>query len=626
MFFTNSGIKRTFYCQTGNFQFGADILLDNYVGSLNFGISGSGAADPININFLLSGGKIIDQNGKFLTTYSTNNSVQISGNVTSGFYDIFVNQTPILYGNSKPTGIYNYFYLNPQNVNCAYNFYVNGADPNLLVTNVEFFTGATGAAGQIINESILPLRIYSGGLSNFSSNSQISLSGLFTGDLYNVENFYIIPNGQGSLGNYSGNLQLTTNAGILNYPLQIIITGTSGAAGQILNLNGLNVISAGQNQSYTANIVTTSGAGYNLAVSLSYVTGSGDFYETISVSNFYTGGVTGFILNNGFLTQFVTGSGSGFGGELNNLATGLTSGFINGNLQYSTGTFTWPYNLFISGYGTGNNYSGIGTGFYNYIFTGTILTGSGTYYQDGPTLVNQNNIQAVGPTGYIHGTGAIYYNAPANFDKLYVANNSVAILNNFSYFGITGLVNYLNNNTGIHLVTAITDNINTVTLSGIYGINTDVSLLVDNSNVGNMAVSGPMLLGGMDLGIGNNLISVGNLTGCINNVFTGSGNYSQAASGTLTGFGNVLNYTKTFTGSWDLLTGRPFFQADYFQNNFYNSVATIYQNNYPTFYSNSTAFINVIYTNIWDSNPDVALLTVSGVNTNLVQNILITGN
>lgn len=627
MFITSSGIKRSFYCQTGQFQFGVDIILSgSNSGVLNFGLSGSGVK---NINFLLSGGKIIDNNGKFLSTYSTNNQLTISGNINPGSYDILVDKEPILYNNSRQTGIYNYFYISPKNISCSYNLFINGQVPNLSVSNINCFTGNRIATGYIINTGNLPVRIFSGQFTNISSSLPFSLSGLFTGDLFSSGKFYILPSGGNSAGFYTGNIQLTTNAGILKYPIQINITGSPLTIASFININGLNNIGSNTSQFYTTNIISNISTGLPVKISLSYSSGTGNFFGFIPV---ITGrkniAISGFIFNSGLITQFLTGIGTGQGGFLNNVATGFSSGIITGFPQFATGfNLVWSVPVFFSGYGTGKLFSGIGTGLASIPVTGSITGLSGTYVYNGNVNAKLNNLFSLGPTGFKHGTGAIFYNSPLTFDKLYVNDPNTAIVNNFTYVGLTGLNNYLNNNTGIHLVTSITDNINQITLSGLYGGSTNVSLYVDSSNMGTMSVSNSSLIGGLDLGIGQKLVPVGRSSGYINTILTGSGFYTQHTTGYLYGSGKLLNYIKTFTGSWDLSTGSSTFnQLDYLSRSFFNTNKSVYQNNFPVNYRNSTAYMKINYNNIYDSIPDVALLTVSGLNTNnILAQILITG-
>ena len=150
---------------------------------------------------------------------------------------------------------------------------------------------------------------------------------------------------------------------------------------------------------------------------------------------------------------------------------------------------------------------------------------------------------------------------------------------------------------------------------------------------GTTTFSNPTLIGGYDFGIplitGNlNVVCSGGVTGFINTIFTGSGYYSGILSFQIRGTGVVLNYSKSFTGCWDLLTGIPFRQVDYLARGFYNPGATKtgYLNNYPTYYNYGTETIKVTYNNPYDSFNDIALLTITGSGFPTGLNMIISGN
>lgn len=381
MFSTNTGIKRSFYSQTGDFQFRAELMIDSLFGGLNVGVSGVGSGNSsINLNYFCNSGKILDNNSRFVGVYYPNEPFSISGNIKSAQYDYFINDFPVAYGTQKTSGTYNSLYLQPQNVNCDYNFFINGESPNLTINSINCFSGAAAGTGFIVNNN-LPVTIYSGIFTNFSDNLPFSFSDIFTGRLNTNESgiFYVYPN-ENSVGLYTGNLQLITNGGVLIYNTNINITGSPASPEYSFNLNGLSTIVKNNTQLYTSNIICPSGSGIPIVVSLDYTSGSGSFFTT-------------------------TGA---------------------------TGTFTWPYNLLITGYGTGWGFSGLGTGMYPAIITGTILAGSGTYSYSGFWTGNQSPIIQTGGvislitsgnvTGYLNhtftGSGAYIKSLTGNWNLL----------------------------------------------------------------------------------------------------------------------------------------------------------------------------------------------------------------
>lgn len=275
MFYTSTGIKRSFYNQTGNFQFESELVIDSLLGGLNVGISGSSNNIPIKINYFCNSGKIWDNNSRFVGVYSPGVSFIISGNITSNYYDYFIDNNPVSYSNPKNTGFYNNFYINPININCGYNIYINGETPNLSISDINCFTGQSSGTGYIVNNG-LPVTIYSGSFTNLPDNMPFSFSDIFTGLLNNGGSgaFYIYPN-ENSVGLYTGNLQLVTNGGILNYNSNINITGDPLISVYDFNLNGVNTISVNTSQLYISNVECSSGSGIGIVFSLSYFSGIG---------------------------------------------------------------------------------------------------------------------------------------------------------------------------------------------------------------------------------------------------------------------------------------------------------------------------------------------------------------
>jgi len=626
---TTSGIKFSFFNQTGDYQFNANLNFDSLLGYANIGVSGlsqSGLNGATTLNFLYTSGKILDSSGRFVGSYKNGDITKIAGNVIDNKYDIFINDTPISFGNYKTTGTYNYFYINPTNLSVDYNLLINGTKPSISLIDINCFSGDKEGTGYLVNNS-LPVIIYSGGFSNFA-NMPFTISGIHTGTLFQTGSYYVLPTDGNSVGNYTGNLQLLTNGGLLEYTTVINITGTPIIESYSFNLNGDNTIYDGMTNLYISNIQSIISPVPMLA-SLEYINGSGTFYTGINVLTGWAGSITGAITGSGLIIQYKSEIGTGIGGQLNNTGSGLATGYVTGVFAYATGDFTWPLSIIITGYGTGFNYSGVGTGAYSAQITGTILTGSGLYYTNKTFTGNLTPIYSIGHTGFVRGTGRIFYNTPSNFDKLYIYNTNFAIVNNFHYTSLPTLTSYLNSNTGTHYVTAIDDTINTITLSGLYNADlnsTNINISLDDTNLGDMSLSGPNLSGGQLIGVGRDLITTGQVTGFINNTFTGSGNYVCTGAGNLLGTGVIVDHIKTFTGTWNLFTGDIFAPLDYRYNSYYNAEKNKYYNSYPEYLMNSTMISQVQYTNSADTLIDTVKLTISGYNLGSGLEFFITGN
>ena len=638
MYSTSTGIKKSFYSQTGNFQFQADLLVDSLLGGVNLGVSGLKSGNiPTVINYFCNSGKIFDNNNKFVGAYTPDETFSISGNIKSGRYDYFINNNPISYNNYKDTGTYNYFYINPNYISCDYDLYINGEQPNLSVTNITCFTGDYAGTGYIINNR-LPLIIYSGEYSNFSTNLSFGYSDIFTGQLNIGESgaFYIYPTSE-SAGLYTGKMNLFTNGGTLFHNTVINITESPVNTNDYnFNLNGLDYIIQNNTQLYTSDVEALFGSGIPIVVSLEYYSGSGNFYTNIDIISGFSRQISGYIFNSGYLISgnSVTGIGTGSGGYLNNTATGFVSGYFSGNLQYATGSFTWPYSLNVTGYRTGINYSGIATGFHNMIVSRTINSGSGTYNYNGLLTGNSTqNLYNVSGTGFIYPTGKIYYGFPQPSDLVSITavNPGFPSMSNAyydsTYYTIDELVDYIN---ASNIATGFKDTPNTIMITGLYpdSITQQTLLTIDPFNAGTMTVSDYYLVGSVDLGVGQSVFS-DNLpvTGYIANYkFTGSGVYYQNISGYISGSGNIIDYAKTFTGSWNLFTGQGEDQVNYYSGGLYNIEKNKYlDTDHPVYYTDSTAIINVEYINPYDSLSDIAILKVSGLNLNTGISLYITG-
>ena len=638
MYSTSTGIKKSFYSQTGNFQFQADLLVDSLLGGVNLGVSGLKSGNiPTVINYFCNSGKIFDNNNKFVGAYTPDETFSISGNIKSGRYDYFINNNPISYNNYKDTGTYNYFYINPNYISCDYDLYINGEQPNLSVTNITCFTGDYAGTGYIINNR-LPLIIYSGEYSNFSTNLSFGYSDIFTGQLNIGESgaFYIYPTSE-SAGLYTGKMNLFTNGGTLFHNTVINITESPVNTNDYnFNLNGLDYIIQNNTQLYTSDVEALFGSGIPIVVSLEYYSGSGNFYTNIDIISGFSRQISGYIFNSGYLISgnSVTGIGTGSGGYLNNTATGFVSGYFSGNLQYATGSFTWPYSLNVTGYRTGINYSGIATGFHNMIVSRTINSGSGTYNYNGLLTGNSTqNLYNVSGTGFIYPTGKISFGVPESNDLVSITavNPGFPSMDNAyynsTYYDIDGLVDYIN---ASNIATAFKDTSTTIMITGLYpdSITQQTLLTIDPTNLGTMTVSDYYLVGSVDLGVGQSVFS-DNLpvTGLIANYkFTGSGVYYQNISGYISGSGNIIDYTKTFTGSWNLFTGQGEDQVNYYSGGLYNIEKNKYlDTDHPVYYTDSTAIINVEYINPYDSLSDIAILKVSGLNLNTGISLYITG-
>ena len=621
----STSFKRGFYSQTGNFQFSSTVQLTSNYNSLEFGLSGSGQS---NINFLLSNGKVYDASGRFVEVYNANDIVNISGNCTQYSYDYFINGYPLAYGLSKSFGIYDHFYFKNNGVTGGYDFIINGQQPKLTVNNIVCNSGDSSVVGSIVNMD-LPVNIYSGVLTNYTSGSltgqsSFGFSGVPTGILTYSENFaiYPLPN---STGINSGTLRLYTNGGNFDYPFQINISGTQTSNFSI-DLSGPNTISNGRHNNYTSSII----ADYYIpiSVSLQYISGSGEWYTNIPISSGYFGNIISGITGSGIATQYVTGFGSGFGGFYNLMATGLASGIISG-LAYATGDFIWNYpNIIYTGLGYTSyiqNYTGYYTGVYSSNYTG-LFSGLGTGITPAPyTGYYSNNYTGnyidVGLTTNYSGQYTGFYTG------MYTGMTTGISTGQSGYYYGEYTGQYTGCYTGSYIETFISNGTGLISSNLISGTILNGSGYYNyNGNIYSN-YSPVYSVGNTYLPTGTPLTLFKNSTGKLVNTFTGvNSGISIPVSGNIYGSGNVLNYTKNLTGIWDLTTGAIGQSVDFRQSGWYSGGKYINPPMYSPSFLNGILLSNITYTNNYDTNHDIVLLTISGYGTNSSVNITITGN
>src|SRR3990167_5101692 len=130
-------LRRSIADQTGNAAFALNVTLSNSSGICNFGLSGG-----ITLNYLMQSGKIYDNSSNFIGSYTPGLYNYVSGVVAPTTHDLYLDSQPVYFGQPKPTGKINYFYINPQNVSATYDLFVKGTLPVYTnSTSITFITG-----------------------------------------------------------------------------------------------------------------------------------------------------------------------------------------------------------------------------------------------------------------------------------------------------------------------------------------------------------------------------------------------------------------------------------------------------------------------------------------------------
>lgn len=384
-----SGYKqRNIYTQNDIFQYQFNPSLSNTSGRCDFGFSGQSGV----INWKLESGRIFDYNNNYLFSYQANSEVLISGSLSSGSNDFWVNNNPIYIGQQKTGNNYNYFYINPSNVTVDFNLFINGNVPDYSYSVFDTYYSGELLTLNFVNQSNYPITIFSGATSNpnFSvvNATGISIAGNSTGVIYLAASGFSpflqdIP------------LDFYTNFGDFSFLFNGSGVPFDDSEFYILLGPENSIVNQGTTATYTTNFFNTSGA--NLNVTLTYVSGAtGNYYVDVTTTGLITGqNVSGYIIGSGYLGGFATGYVSGF-----NALTGWESGLASGAVTqffYASGSLNSGYNLRIDALGSGNIQANItGTGYGVFTFQGWVspsnnlmqvggASGPGTGISDGIT-------------------------------------------------------------------------------------------------------------------------------------------------------------------------------------------------------------------------------------------------
>lgn len=595
---SNSLIKRSIYPQTGNCSFIFTGNVVNTTGRFKIGFSGN-AGDYF---ILLESGKILDKNNDFLGAYNSFVDFGLKYELSSGAYNVFINETPVKLAAQKPTGVIDYFYTwREDNSEIIFDVSIFGdSKPSLTISEVGYLlnTGQDVVSGLFRNNSIFPIKLF-----DMESDSVALTLVKPTGQIYS--DAYFLYSGDFASASLEYPIETIFYTNYQNYevdfriidlrqsPLYILlnesqINSGENINGQILNNIYYNNYSGDQLFSFNS----------DFTVSLEYVSGSG-----LNIDASYTGTTaviataSGIIIesgNIGFVYMAASGDGSRTGFVV---ATGEVA-------QYATGQFSRDYIIRASGIGTGVGYTGLCESYLTGSVNFTIYSGSGTY-----TFINHqisrpwNSGNSIYYQGYVKATGSINLASAGNTDVIYVGLSGTPIIKSYQYFDASGLAAYLSG-APAHGVTPTLSG-DTVLLSYSLADNGNGWLLSGSEcNVGTIVLSDNFLTGGSNIGV-TGLPVIPNLyqTGYLNAIYTGSGFYTNTASGN---YPFNFQYTKEFTGFWSLLTGETEFDLVVINKNQPNIISTT-----SILKPNSLLSIRVDHASD-DANTDYATLRISG--------------
>ncbi len=152
--------RRNFYTQSGNYGFVMTANVDTTTGAYHFGLSGNGGV----LDFKLESGRIY-WGDQYLHHYRSYEDFTIEAQFTSGHANILKNDSPLVYGEPKPTGYFDYFYFTRASANMGGEFAVEisgNTTPTYSITPQGYLvsSGQNAVTGWFINQSAFPIRVF----------------------------------------------------------------------------------------------------------------------------------------------------------------------------------------------------------------------------------------------------------------------------------------------------------------------------------------------------------------------------------------------------------------------------------------------------------------------------------
>lgn len=553
MQFTGSQLisKRNFYTQNSNFGANIGFSVDSPSTRYEFGFTGQNK-----VSIVLESGKMF-YNDLFIHNYEPNLEYDVSLGITNTNVNISKNNTELIWGGGKETGNYDYFFFSRANTGANANFDFSISGSNLPIYSIDkigyyIYSGQDGVTGEFNNINGFDIKIFE---STAYSTQALSFSG--------ISGF--ISNGQDKKFAYIGDLSafdytqpiftiFNTNLGNLNINFRII---NATNLSRFVLLNDIEDFSFNSNDQINRTLSYTNYSGgiggsvfpTDLLFKLSYVSGSGNFtvndfaeeayFTAIAIGNFLESGrVTG-------VSNTITG---------NENVSGVYTIYFD-RFQWATGAATGSFGAFGTGLSSGIGYTGAAYGYFTGSATGLIKDGSGSLSFNNVLLngISSGGSYSINYNDYINSTGYLNISGIYKNDVIYIGVESTPIMKGLQFNDLTGLNYYLNNNSQ-HKVKSIIDN-DVIYLEAAYSGTEGDGIFVryEPCNFGNLYSYSPFLTGGQNIGsTGNIVYGVSQFVGLVNTKITGSGNYRLPVTDVAPG---LFSFTRTFTGSWDLLTG-----------------------------------------------------------------------
>ncbi len=201
--------------QTGNYSYSLNLSIENF-SPFEFGFSGNNKI----FGFSGQSGKLYDNDGNFVYSYSPSKSFSISGNRFENTNNYFINNIYINDGNSQNTGNTKGFYAT-ENINYSLKF--NGSPPVFEIGSGIFFNGDVTGLIDITNLGDTSFEIFSGTFVGPSGQKFSFIPPFNSGDVEGFRSFNISSTfSNGSNAVYSVPVKLHTNFGEVEQNISLV--------------------------------------------------------------------------------------------------------------------------------------------------------------------------------------------------------------------------------------------------------------------------------------------------------------------------------------------------------------------------------------------------------------------
>ena len=658
-------------------SFEADIMFDSLDGSGVFGFSGEGNL----FSFKFKKGKIYDPKDRYIFSYSPDNQVNFSGNISESFYDYYINDVIFCKDQSKAPFKIENFFIHTFDVKADLSVYVNGSGsgsfdirnlPQEITSGLEF-------SGEIFSQEGGAFDIFSAQFGYPFSNSEITQ---MTNLPLRIENgginyFKILSNESIINKNYNIKIDFETSFGF--HQKEFPISGYKQNVGYFFNSSSRSSDFKEETELYKAKSFTGIKEKNSSIEQKLFIDGSGPILGLPELITFkYASGITGLV--SGIITGFsLENGGSGYltntlikaeEASLNSscLLLGIPNrlGSITGVSVLNVGSgYSGNINLDFSFNVTGVNVLNSGSGYFsspNFLISGTDgYPSSGRFLVDTSGRITKPVFHNVGSGFFSEPDSVIIYSVLSGIN---IVNPGSGFTNNFdltfsggggSGIQASGLVSFkvsdvsiTNSGFGYESVPSVVfsgdeilpasgeasmlnGKINTVSIinSGLYKSKPIISFSGGNPS---SIAKGKSITEGNVTGVlitdrGNNFINNTEITytavgsGAIfQSVMSSGASMQPLFSSGAAGVGVKGSYFKSFRDSFNLYTGvEEDDLLDFKENDLFNEETQSFENNIIYLGSNNqNVKVKITHSNSYDDFPLVGLLTVSGSGNNFI--------